>query len=137
MPKKLISCPENCLTFSKVRSLMLPSKPQEKVTERTCTSCPTKRTISCQSQRYKHSGYSPQVHNVEKVPDFRAEYPRLFKGLRLIGQEYRIPLKQDTVSVCLYPSTRTSQRLKTAKYFQNLTQTRGFGKYHWQKSLVY
>ena len=30
-------------------------------TERTCTSCPTKRTISCQSPRYKRSGYSPQL----------------------------------------------------------------------------
>ena len=43
-----------------------------------------------------------EVHNVEKVPDFRAEYPKLFKGLGLIGQEYRIPLKQVAVPVCLY-----------------------------------
>ena len=42
-----------------------------------------------------------ELHNVEKLPDFRAEYPRLFKGLGLIGQEYRIPLKQDAVPVCL------------------------------------
>ena len=52
-----------------------------------------------------------EVHNVEKVPDFRAEYPKLFKGLGLIGQEYRIPLKQDAVPVCLYTPRRVPHPL--------------------------
>ena len=46
---------------------MLPSKPQEEAAKRTCTSCPTKRTISCQSQRYKRSGYSPQLPRYTKL----------------------------------------------------------------------
>ena len=52
-----------------------------------------------------------EVHNVEKVPDFRAEYPKLFKGLGLIGQEYRISLKQDAVPVCLYTPRRVPHPL--------------------------
>ena len=54
---------------------------------------------------------APEVHNVEKVPDFRAEYPKLFKGLGLIGQEYRIPLKENAVPVCLYTPRRVPHPL--------------------------
>ena len=52
-----------------------------------------------------------EVHNVEKVPDFRSEYTKLFKGLGLIGQGYRIPLKQDAAPVCLYTPRRVPHPL--------------------------
>ena len=54
---------------------------------------------------------APEVYNVETVPNFRAEYPKLFEGLGLMKQEYRIPLKEDAVPVCLYTPRRVPHPL--------------------------
>lgn len=54
---------------------------------------------------------SPEVHHVEKTPDFRQEYPTLFKGLGLMKDTYTIPLKDDAVPVCLYTPRRVAHPL--------------------------
>ena len=105
-----VSLETRSLFFPKIRSLMLPSKPLEEATERTCTSCPTKRTISCQSQRYKRSGYSLQLLRYTTSRKFLTS-ERNTPGLGLIGQEYRIPLKDDAVPVCLYTPRRVPHPL--------------------------
>ena len=54
---------------------------------------------------------SAAVHNVETAPNFKAEFPELFKGLGLMKEKYKIPLKSDAVSVCLYTPRRVPHPL--------------------------
>ncbi|XP_048586619.1 uncharacterized protein K02A2.6-like [Nematostella vectensis] len=54
---------------------------------------------------------SAAVHNVETDPNFKAEFPELFKGLGLMKDKYKIPLKPDAVSVCLYTPRRVPHPL--------------------------
>ena len=54
---------------------------------------------------------SAAVHNVETAPNFKAEFPELFKGLGLMKERYKIPLKSDAVSVCLYTPRRVPHPL--------------------------
>ncbi|XP_048583904.1 uncharacterized protein K02A2.6-like [Nematostella vectensis] len=54
---------------------------------------------------------SAAVHNVETAPNFKAEFPELFKGRGLMRDKYKIPLKPDAVSVCLYTPRRVPHPL--------------------------
>ncbi|XP_048582128.1 uncharacterized protein K02A2.6-like [Nematostella vectensis] len=49
---------------------------------------------------------APKVNNMEKLPNFREEFPKLFKGLGMMKEPYKIPLKEDAVPVCLYTPRR-------------------------------
>ena len=53
----------------------------------------------------------PVVHNMEKTPDFRKEFPKLFTGLGLLKDQYKIPLKDDAISVCIYAPRRVPHPL--------------------------
>jgi len=45
---------------------------------------------------------SEDVEEVNPGPDYRAEFPKLFKGLGKMNSEYHITLKANTNPVCLY-----------------------------------
>ena len=51
------------------------------------------------------------VHNVDKIPNFRKEFPKLFTGLGLLSEPYKIPLKDDAVPVCIYTPRRVPHPL--------------------------
>ena len=52
----------------------------------------------------------PASH-VETTPNFRAEYPRLFKGLGLTSPKYKITFNCDAAPVCLYTPRRVPHPL--------------------------
>ena len=54
---------------------------------------------------------SPEVYSVEATPDYKAEFPELFKGLGKLKDVYRIPLRQDAVPVCIYTPGRVPHPL--------------------------
>ena len=54
---------------------------------------------------------SEVVYNIEGTPDFRAEFPNLFKGLGCLETPYRISLLPDTVPVYLYTARRVAHPL--------------------------
>ena len=54
---------------------------------------------------------SEVVYNIEGTPDFRAEFPNLFKGLGCLETPYRISLLPDAVPVCLYTARRVAHPL--------------------------
>jgi len=54
------------------------------------------------------------VYNVkEQDPDFRSEYPELFKGLGCLKTTYNIRLTEDAKPVCLYTARRVPHPLLT------------------------
>ena len=53
----------------------------------------------------------PVVYNVENTPKFRKEFPKLFKGLGLLKDKYKIPLRDDAVPLCLYTPRRVPHPL--------------------------
>ena len=52
----------------------------------------------------------PVVYSVE-AESVKQEFPRLFKGLGLLKELYRIPLREDAVPVCLYTPHRVPHPL--------------------------
>ena len=54
---------------------------------------------------------APTVYSVETSPDFPAEYPKLFSGLGLLKEPYKIQLHEDAVPVCLYTPRRVPHPL--------------------------
>ena len=53
----------------------------------------------------------PVVYDVDKNPNFRKEFPKLFKGLGRLKDKYKIPLRDDAVPVCLYTPHNVAQPL--------------------------
>ena len=51
------------------------------------------------------------VHNMEKTPNFRKEFPELFTGLGVLKEPYKIPLKDDAIPVCIYTPRRVPHPL--------------------------
>ena len=54
---------------------------------------------------------SEVVYNIEDTPDFRTEFPNLFKGLGCLETPYRISLLPDAVPVCLYTASMVAHPL--------------------------
>ncbi len=51
------------------------------------------------------------VYAVESNSDFKAEFPELFKGLGLLKDPYKIPLREDATPQCLYTPRRVPHPL--------------------------
>ena len=61
----------------------------------------------------------PVVYNIENAPDFREEFPDLFKGLGRLKTPYHIALREESEPVCLYAPRRVPHPL-VAKVKQEL-----------------
>ena len=51
------------------------------------------------------------VYAVELSSDVKKEFPELFKGLGMLKDVYKIPLKEDATPVCLYTPRRVAHPL--------------------------
>ena len=51
------------------------------------------------------------VYVVEPSNDFKAEFPKVFQGLGLLKEEYKIPFRDNTTPICLYTPRRVPHLL--------------------------
>ena len=56
-------------------------------------------------------GLVARLHTLSKVPDFKGEFPELFKGLGKLADPYTIRLRPDVEPKCIYTARRIAHPL--------------------------